>query len=219
MTRVISNPPQRSIWQTLTSSKKIAAWEIGGIFFTNVLGGSLHFAFELSNYSRPMALFASVNESTWEHLKFYFWAALLWSLIEYTYVKDEAKNYPFAKAMNLLITPILICLFFYGYLAFTLPIYGTGFFAVDISTGVLAVIIGHIVSSYFMQRENLGAQLRNRGLAIIAVLTIMFSTFTYFPPKFFLFEDYMGYEYTDQYGILEEYTGPYVVFDRSEFEE
>lgn len=209
----------RSIWQTLTSKKKIAAWEVGGVLFTNVIGGSLHFAFELSNYATPVALFASVNESTWEHLKFYFWASLLWTLIEFTYVRDEANNYTFAKAMNLLVTPIVVTLLFYGYLAFTLPIYGRGFFAADISTGIVGVLIGHLVSSYLMQREPLGVSWRNRGWAVIAVLTIMFSTFTYFPPKFFLFEDYMGYEYTNQYGILEEYTGPYVIFDRSEAEE
>lgn len=218
MTRVIPSQPKKSIWGTLFSSRKIALWEFGGILFTTIVGGSLHFAFELSNYARPMALFASVNESTWEHLKFYFWAGLLWTLIEYSYVRKEANNYAYGKALNLLITPIVVSLLFYGYLAVALPIYGSGFLAADISTGVIGVIVGHIVSSYFLQREPLGASLRNRGLAIIAILTIMFSTFTYFPPKFFLFEDYMGYEYTGQYGILEEYTGPYVIFDRSESE-
>ncbi|MEM7331733.1 MAG: DUF6512 family protein [Chloroflexota bacterium] len=203
---------QRSIWSILTSNRKIMTWEITGIFFTNIVGGSLHFAFELSNYNRAVAFFASVNESTWEHLKFYFWAALLWALIEYTYVKNDARNYSFAKGMNLLITPLVICATFYGYLAFTLPIYGKGFLAADIATGVIGVIVGHIISSYYMQRENLGISLRNRGLAIIAVLTIMFSTFTYFPPQFFLFENYNGYEYQGEYGILDEYT-PF--FDRS----
>lgn len=215
MAKTTPTSTKLSVWSTLFRSRKIAAWEIGGIFFTNIVGGSLHFAFELSNYARPMALFASVNESTWEHLKFYFWAGLFWALIEYTYVKDEARNYAFGKAMNLIVTPIVVAALFYSYLAITLPLYGRGFFAADIATGVVGVIVGHIVSSYFLQREDLGTAVRNRGLALIAVLTIMFSTFTYFPPKFFLFEDYMGYEYSGQYGILEEYTGPYVVFDRS----
>ena len=40
----------------------------------------------------------------------------------------------------------------------------------------------------------------------------MFATFTYFPPKFFLFEDFYGHKFTDQYGILEDYE-PYRVFD------
>lgn len=208
---------QRSIWSVLTSNRKIMSWEIGGIFFVSTLGGFFHFAYELSNYNSVVAIFASVNESTWEHLKFYFWTALLYSIVEYTYVKDDSNNYAFAKGLNLIITPLIICITFYGYLAIALPIYGKGFLWADISTGVLGVITAHIVSSYYMQREPLGTSLRNRGLAIIAVLTIMFSTFTYFPPRIFLFEDYMGYTYTGQYGILDEYTGPYVIFDRSEF--
>ncbi len=216
---ISSSQEQRSIWSVLTSNRNIMRWEIGGIFFVSVLGGFFHFAYELSNYNSVVAIFASVNESTWEHLKFYFWTALLWSIVEYTYVKDDANNYAFAKSLNLIITPLVICITFYGYLAFALPIYGKGFLWADISTGVLGVILAHIASSYYMQRESLGTSVRNRGLAIIAVLTIMFSTFTYFPPKIFIFEDYMGYTYTGQYGILDEYTGPYVIFDRSEFEE
>lgn len=218
MGRVVSSQPRQTGWATLFRSHKIAAWETGGIFFTNVVGGALHFAFELSNYARPMAFFASVNESTWEHLKFYFWAGLLWTLIEYTYVKDEANNYIFGKALKLLVTPIVISLLFYGYLAIALPIYGSGFLVADISTGVIGVIVGHLVSSYFLQREPLGNRLRNLGLATITILTVMFATFTYFPPKYFLFEDYMGYEYTGQFGILDEYSGPYVVFEKPEIE-
>lgn len=217
MARVIPSPSGKNDGlATLFRSRKIALWEAGGVFFTTITGGALHFAFELSNYARPMALFASVNESTWEHLKFYFWAGLLWALLEYTYVRNEANNYTFGKALNLLVTPIVISLLFYGYLAIALPLFGTGFVEADIATGVIGVLVGHLVSSYCLQRKPLGGKARNVGLVVVAVLTIMFSTFTYFPPKFFLFEDFMGYEYTGQYGILDEYTGPYVIFERAE---
>ena len=43
------------------------------------------------------------------------------------------------------------------------------------------------------------------------VMLAMFSTFTYYPPKIFLFENYFGYEYSGEYGILEDYE-PYRVF-------
>lgn len=106
----------------------------------------------------------------------------------------------------------MLCLFFYGYLSFTLPLYGRGFFLADITVGVLGVIAGQIVGSYFLQREPLGQKAKRLGLGIIVTLTIMFSTFTFYPPKFFLFEDFLGHRYTNQYGILEDY-GPYIVFD------
>jgi len=41
----------------------------------------------------------------------------------------------------------------------------------------------------------------------------MFSTFTYYPPKIFLFENFFGYEYKGEYGILENYE-PYRVFKK-----
>ncbi len=186
-------------------------WEITGIFFINLLGGFLHFAFELSGFQRWVAFFASVNESTWEHLKFYFWAGILWALIEYTYVRKEANNYIFAKAMGALVTPIFICISFYGYLAYALPRYGGGFLWADIGTGVIGVIIGQMVSSYFLQSDQFAIQRRNIGAVVMVVLLAMFSTFTYFPPEVRLFEDYWGYEYKGQYGILDDYS-EYLIF-------
>ena len=44
-----------------------------------------------------------------------------------------------------------------------------------------------------------------------AALLFMFSTFTFFPPKVFLFENYFCYEYTAEYGILDDYE-PYRMF-------
>jgi hypothetical protein len=44
-------------------------------------------------------------------------------------------------------------------------------------------------------------------------LVFMFSTFTFYPPKMFLFENYFGYVYSGEYGILEDYE-PYRVFKK-----
>ena len=199
----------------LFRSRKIALWEGLGALGINFLGAFLHFAFELTNFWRPIALIASVNESTWEHLKFYFWSGVIFALIEYTYVKDDARNFLYAKALSLLVTPIVIAGLFYGYLAIALPIYGGGFLWADIGTGVVGVIIGQMVSSYIMQREKLPAKTTRYGAAILASMMVMFSLFTYFPPKMFLFENYWGYEYSGEYGILEDYE-PYLFFTRDE---
>ena len=196
---------------TLFRSRRIMLWNIGGIFFINFIGGALHFAFELSNYSRVVALFASVNESTWEHLKFYFWASLLFALIEYTYVREEAKNFAFAKALSFLTMLFTITLLFYAYVGIMVPLYGQGTYLGVVLIGVLAVIFGQIVGSYFLQTRQLGQLYRYVGTGIIIVLTTMFLLFTFFPPEFFLFEDFLGYEYKGQYGILEDYE-PYRVF-------
>ena len=47
--------------------KYVLKWEISGIVFVFLLGALLHFVFEWSGESRIVGLFASVNESVWEH--------------------------------------------------------------------------------------------------------------------------------------------------------
>ena len=194
-------PPKR--WLGMT---KIAWWELGGIMFVANFSALFHFLFELSCFWRPMALFASVNESTWEHLKFYFWTGLLWTLLEYTYIRKDANNFWAAKAIGLIVTPLVICLGFYSYLGVALPKYGHGNLAADISVGVLGVIIGHIVSSRLMQARPLRTPFMRLAPVLLIVMIIMNATFTYFPPKMFLFEDFMGYEFDGKYGILDDYT-------------
>ena len=135
-----SEATERKTWLGMS---KIAWWSLMGIFFINILGGAFHFVFELSGFWPPAALFASVNESTWEHLKFYFWSGLLWALIEYTYVRKEANNYWFAHAIGLLVTSVVVSIAFYAYLGVAIPKLGGGFLAADISTGVIGVIVGH----------------------------------------------------------------------------
>ena len=73
--------------------RRLIFWEIGSFIWIALAGSALHFAFELSEFWQPLALFSSVNESTWEHLKMYFWPGLIYALVQYTYTKDIANNY------------------------------------------------------------------------------------------------------------------------------
>lgn len=194
---------------------RISWWSFFGTLFITNVSAFFHFIFELSGYNKVVALFGSVNESTWEHLKFYFWAGLLWSLIEYAYIRKDAKNFWFAKAVALWITPLLICIAFYGYLQYTLPRYGKGFLFLDITTGVIGVVVAQMVASYLMQRSTVEIKWSRFTPILIGILLVSFSLFTYFPPKIFLFEDYMGYKYEGQYGILDDYTD-YQFFNRED---
>lgn len=39
------------------------------ILIISVIGTLLHFLYEISHHNKYVALFAAVNESTWEHIK------------------------------------------------------------------------------------------------------------------------------------------------------
>ncbi|MCK7530813.1 MAG: DUF6512 family protein [Marinilabiliales bacterium] len=73
---------------------KVLLWEIGGFFFIGLVGASLHFTYELSDFSsNVVAFFSAVNESTWEHLKMTFFPGLVFALVEYTYIRGKVNNY------------------------------------------------------------------------------------------------------------------------------
>lgn len=204
----------KSEQKSFLGMSRIAWWAFAGIFVINILGGAFHFVFELSNFWKPAAFFASVNESTWEHLKFYFWSGLFWAILWYAYDRKNTNNFWFGQSMGLLVTPIVICLGFYSYLGVVLPRVGKGNLPADITTGVIGVIVGQIVISKILQMPPIKPRITRAGVVVLFILIGMFSTFTYFPPKMFLFENFSGYTYRGEYGILEDYTD-YLIFDRS----
>ena len=193
--------------------RRLIFWEIGSFIWIALAGSALHFAFELSEFWQPLALFSSVNESTWEHLKMYFWPGLIYALVQYTYTKDIANNYWVAKLVSLLATPLGIIISYYGYLSITLPLYGTGFFEMDLMTMVIGLTCSAILAYKIMLRPKISSVPKLYVVSAYLTLTAMYSTFTYYPPKIFLFENFFGYEYKGEYGILENYE-PYRVFKK-----
>jgi hypothetical protein len=186
--------------------RTILWWEVGAFGFIMLVGSFFHFIYELSGFHPYAALFGSVNESSWEHLKLFFYPGVVFLLVEHAFVKDFANNYWWGKAMALVVTPIGVLVSFYFYLGIVLPIWGEGTLALDISTGAFGVLLGNIVSYRILTSPPHEPSRNAAAAAVMAVLTTAFMTLTYFPPKFFVFEDFLGYEYRGEYGILEDYS-------------
>ena len=177
---------------------RLLIWEIGGFFFIGLIGASLHFTYELSDFSsNVVAYFSAVNESTWEHLKMVFFPGLLFALIEYTYVRDQVNNYIVAKTTSLFIMPLVITAGWYIYA----PIVGRSIYPVDLTLFYLAVFTGQLVSYKLLTRPPLKNKYNNYAIGIFLALFIAFSTFTFYPPQIFLFE-HLDLNNTGQYGIL-----------------
>lgn len=199
----------------LKPNSKLFLWEIGCVFWICFAGSSLHFAFELSDYWAPLALIAAVNESVWEHLKIYFWPGLIYALVQYTYTRGIANNYWLGKVVALIITPITITASYHAYM-YWVTTSGT-----DTSVGAilmimfLGVLVGQMCSYRILTSEPFDFVRRRYVAAGYASLVLMFSAFTYFPPQLFLFENYLCYEYTAEYGILDDYE-PYRMFRKPE---
>jgi hypothetical protein len=174
-------------------------WEIGSFFFIGLVGASLHFTYELSDFSsNVVAYFSAVNESTWEHLKMVFFPGLLFALIEYTYVKEQANNYLIAKTASLFVMPLVIVIGWYIYA----PAIGRSIYPVDLALFYIAVFLGQLVSYKLLTRPPLEKIYRSYALGGFIVLFLAFSTFTFYPPRIFLFENF-DLKDTGQYGILD----------------
>jgi hypothetical protein len=167
-------------------------WELAGILLIIVLGSALHFIFDLSNGWRPLAVIAAVNESVWEHLKLGFWPALLYSLIEYRYLKKFSSNFLFGKAIGIFLIPVTIAALFYAYTAFT-----EDMLAADLTIFVVAVVVGQVSSYRLLTLSPLPLWVNKVGLVLLILLTIAFGTLTYCVPHSPVFRDPV----TGGYGI------------------
>ena len=192
----------------------LAAWELGCVVWICIAGALLHFAFELSEFWTPLALIAAVNESAWEHTKMYFWPGLVYALVQYTYTRHIANNYWLGKAVALALTPLLIFACYYSYMAWALSSGGKPSLGIMLGIMVFAVSAAQFASYKILAAAPFAAVMSRYAAATYAVLIFMFSTFTYFPPKVFLFENFFCYQYTGDFGILPDYE-PYRVFTRT----
>ena len=150
------------------------------------LGSLLHFAWEWSNRSPVVAVFAAINESTWEHLKMAFWPAL-WLAPVQRALYGRPAGFIVATAIRTLLPPLLIVVLFYGYTA----LLGANYLPLDIGVFAAAVIAGEYAGHSVMERR-VGRSARTGLLVLLAISTAAFAALTFRPPSFFLFEDPQG---------------------------
>jgi hypothetical protein len=193
-------------YETAMTDRRIAVVEIVGATIVFLVGSLLHFLYELSGFATWAAVIGSVNESTWEHLKMFFWPGLLVGLIQHAYLRQHLPNLWTAKAVSLWVTPTTIALAFYTYLGVVLPIDGRGTLIGTIITAFIGVYLGGWLSYVVLTAGPVRRRTTRLALASIALLTVMMVAFTWVPPRTFLFEDFGGYTYNGQFGILDDYS-------------
>jgi len=175
------------------TNKTIFIYELIGMVFIIFLGSVLHFTFALSGNQPIVGSFSAVNESVWEHLKLAFWPSLLLTVIEYPLLRKAANNFFTAKAIGVYLMVTIIPLVFYSYTALS----GESIFAIDISSFVVAVIIGQLLSYKLLTYRQLPRNLNKIAVAAIILLALAFIVFTYYPPQLQIFKDSV----TGKYGI------------------
>ena len=172
-------------------NKSILFYELIGIIFIVFLGSMLHFTFELSGRQAIVGFFSAVNESVWEHLKLGYWPALLYTTIEYRYIKKSTKNFFISKTVGIYLIPIAIIILFYSYTA----VLGEDLLIMDILTFILSVIIGQISSYKLLISKEKPEELEKISFIALILLGVIFVIFTFYPPHIPLFRDPISGEY------------------------
>jgi hypothetical protein len=161
--------------------------------FIIILGSVLHFTFEWSDGNPAVGTLSAVNESVWEHLKLVFWPALLFMLIEYLPLKKTTNNFALAKTAGVYLAIVIIPVIFYSYTAIT----GESIFLIDISTFVVAVIVGQTLSYRILTHTKLSKGFNRMSIVLLVLQGIVFVLFTFYPPQLPIFRD----SNTGKYGI------------------
>jgi hypothetical protein len=169
----------------MPQSKKILIYEIVGTLFIIFLGSAFHFTYELSGKLAIVGAFSAVNESVWEHLKLAFWPSLIWLLIEYLPLKKLANNFLTAKTVGTYLMVVIIPIVFYSYTSIT----GGSVFAIDITTFIVAVVVGQIMSYNLFKKNPFSRMADKVALVMLVALGIAFVVFTFYPPHLPIFQD------------------------------
>lgn len=175
--------------------RKLFRWEMAGIAIIGLAGSLLHFLFELAGEWPPVGAIAAVNESVWEHLKLAFWPAVLYGAIEYRYLpRQYTSNFGVAKAIGIILMPVLIMVLFYSYTAIL-----EDSLAIDITIFWVAVAAGQFVSYRLLLTRYWPGWPNLAGYGLLAALGVIFIVFTYYPPHLSIFQDSL----TGGYGLPE----------------
>jgi len=165
--------------------KEVLIWQISGAIFIIIVGSLFHFLYGWSNNSPIVGLFVPVNESVWEHLKLCFWPLMIFSSVEYFFIRNRVNNFIFAIAFSALIFQLFIVVFFYAYT----NIIGKNILFLDISSFIIGAFICQLVGYKIMMMRKLGKIFAYIGLSILIINALLFMIFTYYTPKLPIFLD------------------------------
>lgn len=161
-----------------------------GVIVIICVGTLLHFLYEKSHHNKFVAIFAAVNESTWEHIKIGMTATILWSLYD-GWKYGLNSNYLIAKAMCLLTIILLIPALFYIYTAFTKK----AILVVDIISFCIVIYVSQVISYYFMNLEALPFIYTYLSAILLLIEIGMYMFLTFNPMKNFIFKDPINHKY------------------------
>ena len=172
--------------------KHLFLWQCVGFTATVALGSLLHFLFEWTG-AFSLAPISAVNESTWEHMKILFVPMLIFACVQFHFFRAEYPSFWWTKLIGILVGILAIPCLFYTF---------NGAFGktpdwLNITFFFLSAAAAYFVE-YLLFRGNFTLRYSWIAFALLLLLVVLFTAFTFYPPKVPLFQDPV----TALYGIV-----------------
>ena len=148
------------------------------------LGCIFHFTYDWSGKKKWVGIFSAVNESTWEHIKIGLTGALLYAIVDGIMVGGNG-NFLIGKAAELLIIIFAMPTMYYIIDAILRRLV----LVVDILEFVATIFLSRLVFYQFLAMPKVGGIWEIVAGVAIGIVVLCYVTFTFFPPKNFLFVD------------------------------
>ena len=150
-----------------------------------VLGSLLHFVFEWSGRNRAVAIFATVNESTWEHLKIAFWPVFVFFVAQFALGGWALPGFVPAITVALFSLPVTIVALVLAYTSVT----GRNILWIDIAIFFLAIAVSLTIAALLATELTASRWTVALSVPFLLALVVAFATFTLAPPELDLFVD------------------------------
>ena len=169
-------------------------WQLVGFFFASLGGVLLHYLYDLTKGSYIAAIFSGVNESTWEHMKLLFFPLFIFAIIQSRYFQGYG-NFWCIKIVGILtgilLIPVLFCTI-NGVFGKTPDWVNIGLFFVCAAAAFITEVV-------LLKRNAFSCNNPRLAFAVLLIIGVLFSLFTFLPPRLPLFKDPL----TGEYGIIE----------------
>ena len=162
----------------------LSIWQISGFSFVSLFGTLLHFLYDWTNKSLFLAPFSAVNESTFEHLKLFYFPFLLFALIQSRFFK-KYKNFWCIKLIGLTVGLILIPVLFYTYNGAV----GKSPDWLNISIFFISAALSFLAEYYLFKRSFICSKYSKICFYVILFIGLLFIVFTFWTPKLNIFKD------------------------------
>lgn len=163
--------------------KHILIYTILCALFVAVFGTLGHFFYEWSGYNHYVGLFFPVNESTWEHMKLFFFPALTCYIVLCFLKRKNEPCIIYAFPRAIFLGTFFIPVLFYTYsgiLGFTVTF-------IDIAIFYISVFL----SFFYLYKSTVSVKKLDYSLPLnigLIFLTLLFMCFSYNPPSLGIFE-------------------------------